>query len=239
MIIDPSVLPFLTGREFSNGLQVRLSGMSSPCLSRIEELVELCDSKRVLHIGFTDHLPLIADKIKRRVWLHSLLLERAKKCVGLDVNREALEYCINTLQLPDIYYHNILIDPPLPTVADSTWDIAILGEVVEHLSDPVAFLTALRVKYGKKIKKIAISVPNALDLSNFLLARHSLECINTDHRFWFTPFTLAKIAHDAGFMPEEFRYAHTFCSERWVYRHLRRRYPMLRETLIGVFHPIN
>ncbi|MEX0741590.1 MAG: hypothetical protein WD079_02255, partial [Phycisphaeraceae bacterium] len=31
------------------------------------------------------------------------------------------------------------------------------------------------------------------------------ELINTDHRYWFTPYTLGKVAVEAGLMPREVR----------------------------------
>lgn len=235
MKIEDSVLPFLAGDEFSSGLRVRLSGAKRQCRTRIEELLLLCDAKRVLHVGFADHTSLIEEKARRGMWLHGLLLKRAARCVGVDINPEAIAYCRDTLRIRDVFQHDVLKDEPLDVIASEYFDVALLGEVLEHLKDPVGFLDALRTKYGQRLDKVVITVPNAFDLSNFVHARHSIEFINTDHRFWFTPYTLAKVASDAGFVPVEFFYPHENYAERWLYGALRRRYPMLRETIIGVF----
>jgi hypothetical protein len=34
-----------------------------------------------------------------------------------------------------------------------------------------------------------------------------LEIINSDHRFWFTPYTIAKVLVSAGYNPEKITYA--------------------------------
>ena len=34
-----------------------------------------------------------------------------------------------------------------------------------------------------------------------------LEIINSDHRFWFTPYTIAKVLVSAGYNPEKISYA--------------------------------
>jgi len=34
-----------------------------------------------------------------------------------------------------------------------------------------------------------------------------LEIINSDHRFWFTPYTISKVLVSAGYNPEKIHYA--------------------------------
>jgi hypothetical protein len=81
----------------------------------------------------------------------------------------------------------------------------ILGEIIEHISNPAAFLNALRERYAGYVGKIILTTPHAFRYKNFTrAAKTHQEIINSDHRFWFTPYTLAKIAVDAGLWPEEF-----------------------------------
>lgn len=81
----------------------------------------------------------------------------------------------------------------------------MVGEVLEHIGDPVAFLSTIRTKYCDYVDRIVVTVPNALRIANFQFAKQGMEVINSDHRFWFTPYTLAKIMTDAGLVIEGYR----------------------------------
>ena len=37
--------------------------------------------------------------------------------------------------------------------------------------------------------------------------KNYLEIINSDHRFWFTPYTIAKVLVSAGYKPDKISYA--------------------------------
>jgi len=50
------------------------------------------------------------------------------------------------------------------------------------------------------VERIIITVPSALRFRNL---NGMKECINTDHRYWFTPFTIAKVCIEAGIYPEK------------------------------------
>ena len=51
--------------------------------------------------------------------------------------------------------------------------------------------------------KYVITVPNALCFTRKAVFMNGFERINTDHRYWFTPYTIAKVMYEAGIMPEE------------------------------------
>lgn len=82
--------------------------------------------------------------------------------------------------------------------------------MLEHVDNPVQFLEAVNKNYREIVDKIIITVPNAFSIFNFMTALSGKEAINTDHRYFFTPYTLCKIAYMAGMMPEEIYYA-----EKW------------------------
>ena len=64
----------------------------------------------------------------------------------------------------------------------------------------------LHQNYRSISKELIITVPNALKKTNRKNGTH-FELINTDHRFWFTPYTLAKNLTTAGFKINWFTYA--------------------------------
>ncbi|MEC9118289.1 MAG: hypothetical protein VX854_02020, partial [Candidatus Thermoplasmatota archaeon] len=62
---DPAFLSYIEGEEFSPGLSLDLGFLpSEPHNSRQDTICEIVHGKKVLHIGCTDHLPIIDEKIK-------------------------------------------------------------------------------------------------------------------------------------------------------------------------------
>ncbi len=188
----------LSGELFSAGLDIPFFQEKYPNQTRIEKIIEITKNKNVIHVGCADHLPLIEKKIKEKRWLHGLLLENTKKCVGIDNNLEAVNYINKTLKIQDVFYLDITIDNE-SIVDNNHWDFMILGEIIEHIDNPVAFLTDIRNKYVGKIDKILITAPNVFNILTIKDIKNNVENINTDHRYWFSPYTLTKVLINSGF----------------------------------------
>ncbi|HTJ53434.1 MAG TPA: methyltransferase domain-containing protein [Cyclobacteriaceae bacterium] len=234
MKIDSRIVPYLVGKEFSNGVVFPIATKYSN-QDRISYIVKECTDKRVIHIGFADHTPLIPTKIENNTWLHARLLKVCKKCIGVDVDKEAFDFVTNNYSYPDLYLHNVINDEPLTAIVNEKWDYMVMGEILEHVDDPVSFLKQLHEKYGAYVKKLIITVPNFMDFINIRMAKNHKEYINSDHRFWFSPYTLAKVGTRAGWKPLEFEFSQSHQPQRWLYRKIVERYPSFRETLIMIF----
>ncbi len=232
MKFEQDVIDYLNGTKFSNGLRIKVAEDGSHIHSRLEYLVELSRGKKIVHMGFADHIPLIRDKIKSRQWLHGLLMECTEKCVGIDIDAEAVAFVKNELNIKDVIQLNVVEDAVPAEIANGSWDLMIVGEVLEHVDNPVAFLTAIREKYKPYVKSMVVTVPNAFDLNNIPLIKKNIEWINTDHRFWFTPFTLAKVLTRAGFTVSEFQFCQTYMPEAFFQKRRLRKHPAMRETLV-------
>jgi hypothetical protein len=237
MRFSSEIHQYVKGQKFSTALEAAYDGENTNASDRLGFLVGRAKGKRILHIGFTDHLEVIEHKIKYRLWLHALLMENAARCVGVDTNREAVEFCRSKLKIGDVFTHDIVNDAPLSEILEGEWDYAVLGEVLEHVPNPVTFLSSIRERYGKTIQRAIVTVPNAWMIDNLLMAIRGREAINSDHRYWFTPYTLGKVANDAGYRIEEFHFVNPPFPDKMITRALKRRYPALRETLIGVLAP--
>ena len=231
MKIDLDSIPFLEGKKFSNGLKFPVSYPYAN-VDRLTYIERKCTGKKVVHIGFADHIPLVPEKIRNNKWLHQRLLNVTSKCIGVDVDEKAIEYFKKNYSFQDIYLHDVINDVPLPEIIAEKWDYMILGEILEHVDNPVNFLNELLNKYGKHVKEIIITVPNAMNLMSIRMAKNHKEFINSDHRFWFTPFTLAKVGIRSGWMPVDFDYSQSNSPGRWIFTQILKRYPAYRETLI-------
>ena len=198
---------YITGEKFSAALYLPFSPHKFENIDRFDKLIQIVNNKRIIHIGCCDHLSLIEEKISKKRWLHKLLVENTQKCIGIDINQEAVEYITNKLNIKDVICLDILKDNI--DLGDEIWDYVILGELIEHVDNPVDFLQTLRQKFHGKVKKIIITAPNVFNIFHARYIKKNIECINTDHRYWFSPFTLSKIATISGLRNCELTYAHT------------------------------
>lgn len=232
-IFSDEDMAFLMGTKFSNGREFQVV-KSNELVLRIPYLVNLSKNKSVLHIGFTDHIPLIEKKHKSGTWLHGQLIESCQTCWGIDIDREAVDFVKDKLSISNVFSLNIQKDELPEEFTDRRWDYVILGEVLEHIDNPVEFLGMLREKLKGTSSKIIVTVPNAWDAHNLMRIEKGIEFINTDHRYWFTAYTLTKVLSRAGFSIQEVKYVQSFMPETWWLRRQIRKFPLKRETILAI-----
>lgn len=206
MKIEPGVLKYLKGDSFQRSLNVDIGKTKHCIISRESAITEIIKNKDVIHIGCSDHIQIIDEKIKNNKWLHKLISDNAKSCIGIDIDKESIEFIKNKLGYTNVFHGDILNDD-FDNITSKNWDYVVLGEIVEHLDNPVNFLKVLKMKYGKNISKFIITVPNIYNKRQFINMMNYREVINSDHRFWFTPYTITKILVSAGYNPELISYA--------------------------------
>lgn len=156
---------------------------------------------RVMHLGFADHGPLIADKRAQGTWLHDDVIAHSEACLGVDIDAQSVALA-QGLGVPHLH----CLDVFSPEFAELAVRFApthvLLPDVLEHLQEPVAFLRRI-VQILPQVPLI-VSVPNGLSLRNFRNSLGNVERINTDHLCWYSPFTAAKLLSRGGYAPEQF-----------------------------------
>lgn len=205
MNLPTEALPYLRGEKFSNALSIPYA-YKQPIPNRVALLTRLSAGKKVVHLGCLDHLPLIDQKIKTGQWLHKRITDVATKCIGIDINTEAKKHVEEKHQINNILIKDITADA-IPEITQDTWDYAILGELLEHIDNPVNYLANIQQKYSNHVKELVITIPNAFTRQNFRQAKASAEVINSDHRYWFTPYTIAKVMFHAGIEVTDIQFA--------------------------------
>ena len=243
MEFDPSVQNYLTGLDFSSGLSLDIAKKENHILDRICILEKLSKDKKIIHLGCCDHIPLIQKKIENNIWLHSRLCNSSKRCVGIDINEDGINYLKNYLGYEDVLCGNI-IEEEFNIIKEEHWDYMIIGEILEHVDNPCLFLSGIQKKYHGVVDKLVITVPNALSYQNMKHTFSNKEYINTDHRYWFTPYTLGKIVTLAGMKVEKFFFCVPFPRSNGVFYYINpksilfdfiyKHYPSTRETLLMV-----
>lgn len=234
MKIYDEINPFLKGEKFTNALKVPISEPEKKISLRMDYIENIIKGKNVIHLGCADHIPLIINKIKKNTWFHKRLTEVSKECLGIDIDLDAVEYIKTELGYQNVIYADIVNDEPLKEIVSHKWDYIVIGELLEHLDSPITFLSSIQKKYSKVIDHLIASAPNALRMDNYRNAKKHQELINSDHRFWFTPYTLAKILTLSGFKIESFQFCEGFkVGQHLLYKkRLLKKYPAFRDTLV-------
>ncbi len=194
--LNDNIKQYLTGESFANYRKFQFERRTF-IPSRIDLLKILLKDKIVLHIGCCDHENLIDEKIRNNTHLHVLISNIAKKCIGIDNNPGGLNK-LKSLNIDNCFFYD-LYETNDPTFEREEFDYVLLGEILEHVSEPVSFLMTIHKKFVNS-KKIIITVPNAFSSRNFYNIKRGIEEINTDHKYWFTPFTISKILTGANFI---------------------------------------
>lgn len=202
MRIDKELLRYLSGELFTTNLVFNIEKTKYPAFAREKLIVDIIKNKRVIHIGCSDHLEVIEEKIKNNIWLHKLITEAATECIGIDIDSKSIDFLREKLKYTNVFKGNILTDE-LKIVTEKEWDYVVFGEIIEHLNDPVSFLKTFRQKYQDNVTNFIVTVPNVLSSEQMNNMKNYKEIINSDHRFWFTPYTISKVLMSAGFIPEE------------------------------------
>lgn len=215
---------------FSNNLEITVQSM--PYILRIELIEKLCEEKKVVHIGFADHKDLIVKKIQNNIWLHGRILKKAQKCVGIDIDREMVEFIRKEFSIENLYCLDVEKDELPPEIKAEKWDYILIPEVLEHVDNPVNFLKNIKAKFASISDRIIVTVPNAFKLENFLSAMKDKEVINSDHRYWFTVYTISKVLTVAGISVENFFLVDSYYNP--IYYEIKQKSPLFRENIVVI-----
>lgn len=202
MKIDSDILGYLSDDKFSDSITFNITRSKQLPVTRELSIVETTRGSSVIHLGCADHAGLIDDKIKTNKWLHKLLTENSSSCLGIDISREGIDHMREKLGYTNVLRADILTDN-IEDITLRNWDWVVFGELIEHLNNPVEFLSVFRKRFGSGIKKFLISVPSVYNTRQINNLKNYREVINSDHRYWFTPYTITKILVAAGYRPEE------------------------------------
>lgn len=194
-----AIKPYFTGEKFDNALSVKYPTDGITAIGRPHLIRDICTNKNVLHFGYVAHSDVV-DRIKKDNWLHTGMMEWTNRCMGVDIDCEGVELLKRDFGITDAICADIE-GKSIPEVANEEWDFALLGEVLEHVHNPVRFLQAF--KRYPNIKYLLITVPNMLYIKQHTRALEYEEVINSDHRYSFTPYNLCNVVASAGLHVED------------------------------------
>jgi len=140
-----------------------------------------------------------AAKRGRGTWLHEEISRAALRVDGIDnsaaVPAEGLRTGSNaTIQRGDICDPRHLI-----AALEDSPDVVVAGELIEHLENPLQFLTRFTEIDRLSGKTLILSTPNATALHNILIGLARRESTHQDHLCILSYKTLTTLCTRAGF----------------------------------------
>ncbi len=228
---------YLEGKELNSGISIDLKPHDVISVSRDNYLCKICYFKDIIHFGFVDHISIIDEKIKSDTWLHKKLIYASNCCFGIDINKAGINYLKNILNIENMFCLDIEKDQIPLEIKARHFDYLLLPDVIEHIGNPVNFLRNIHIKFKNNIDKIILTTPNVFKSRNFKEILKGREFINSDHRIWFSPYTISKILADAGFTIDELNFIQETFPEKKNIRFLLKktllkRYPWFKADLI-------
>lgn len=152
--------------------------------SRKEILREYCSGKRVLDIGCVQHN---ADQASNDSWLHKSIVDMAAYTLGVDYLPDAVA------QLSERGYNVIVGDVNHRLPIEDTFDVIVVGNLIEHLSNFEGLLLNLqRLLTPGGVALISTANPFFRE-QYFYSAFKNTVIVNQEHTCWIDPITLDQL----------------------------------------------
>ncbi len=150
---------------------------------------DACRGKRVLDIGICEH---DIGHMNADGWKHKEIASVASYILGADI----IEDLVSVLKSKG--YNVVCCDCTSDRYLGETFDTVIVGDVIEHVDNPVNLLKFCK-RHLAAGGKILVSTPNPFFMTWYKhLWRDGTFLANLEHVSWITPTNALEIAYRAG-----------------------------------------
>ena len=163
-------------------------------VDRDRHFLEICRGRSVLHIGCTD-APFTQAKYAAGSLLHAKLLPVATRVVGIDLDAASVAWLAER-GMHDLYTADAGRVREFLEGIGFRPDVIVAGEVLEHLANPLDFLTGIR-RAMTGGEKLLVSVPNAFWFEGFLHVLLGREKVHPEHVSYYSYYTIAQLLERA------------------------------------------
>lgn len=217
------------GHSYKFNIDISREGIDRK--NQMIKVLKKINCENIIHIGCCGHLNNIQRQLDNGTWFHDMLCDNFDNVIGTDINKEAIDFLINKgkkrVYARDAISDSVKLIEELERKKISGETAIILPEVLEHIDNPINFLKNLKERYPNNY--IIITVPNAFGtwvMKGTVI--HNYELINSDHKYWFTPYTLIKNMAEAGIDVTDLM----FCDWSIITKLLKK--PILSNTLLAL-----
>lgn len=156
-------------------------------LGFIDQLVR---GRRVLDIGVVSHS---ASYFDRADWRHGRIAAAASYCLGLDILAPLVD------ELNGRGFNVRCVDATSDADLGERFDVAFIGDVVEHVNNPVGLL-AFAGRHLTPDGRLYATTPNPFSRKFYRQFRRDKGAlvVNLDHVSWITPTQAMELARRAG-----------------------------------------
>ncbi len=150
-------------------------------LDKFSAIIKHCTDKNVLDVGCVGQ-----DKnIDNEAWLHGRIKKVARKLTGADIEQNGID------QLRKSGYE--VFTPDELEAIDDKFDVIVMGDVIEHVSDPGQFLSFYS-KFLNDDGEIIICTPNTFGIRYIIeIFFYGRSGTNEEHTMMFDPYVLLEL----------------------------------------------
>lgn len=169
-------------------LMKKLSFIDKKLHTKHELILGMIRGKNVVHYGcIDDSADIIDSKIANNIYLHKLITENAKQCIGIDMNPALMDYLKDKHQIDNIYFGNA--EDPATFGCDlhllQNTEILLIPDIIEHLDNPGKMMEGIKQYYPANVR-ILIITPNPFSYLNFVFTLFRREFYNAYHTCYFS-----------------------------------------------------
>lgn len=161
-------------------------------------ILELCKGKSVLDVGCVGQdLDPSSDS-----WLHARIKKTAARTVGCDINLEGIKQ-LNALGMN-------IITPEQLTEKGELFDVIVMGDVIEHVNDPGAFLQFYS-SFLNENGTIIVCTPNSFGIRYVLqVLFYGKPSTNSEHTLFLDPFVMLEMIQRIQLRPVDFKWLYEY-----------------------------
>lgn len=180
---------------------------------RQDLVVQMCRGKRVLHLGCVDE-GVLHERYASGELLHLKLIKAARELWGVDISQQGIEF-LSSQGIPNLIVADVEQIHTVSALKDKEFDVIVASELVEHLGNPGAFLSALSDLMMASTTTI-LTVPNAYRLGTLTRMLKREEYVHPDHNYWFSYKTITTLVQKYDYLIENmYVYSSEHPGVRW------------------------
>jgi len=216
--------------EGASWLQV-VSSNKPGLFNRVDFILDQCNKKRVLHVGFSDY-PYTKQKIRDGALLHIQLKKITADLIGMDLDENAIRQYISITKDEKVFKGDITHAYPGEAKIFQP-ELILISEVLEHLKDPYKAMDVLYQSFPAGTQ-VLITVPNYTALHAVSASLNQTESIHPYHHWYFSPFTLLQLLDDKRFELNQLHFGMYYQTGTKI-NFVMRNFPYNGDCIMGLF----